>query len=77
MISRRLIVAAGNLVFDLPEDFSDLVFDGVGSAGPLLETVQVGEELAVDEVPQIVARLSLVVVYLAILALGAAQFSER
>ena len=40
------VVAALDLVFDLAEDFADLVFDGVRPAGLLLEAVQVGEELA-------------------------------
>ena len=33
------VVAARNLVLDLAEDFTDLVFDGVGAAGLLLEAV--------------------------------------
>jgi hypothetical protein len=33
------VVAALNLVFDFAEDFTDFVFDGVGAAGLLLETV--------------------------------------
>ena len=39
------VVAALNLVFDLAEDFADLVFDGVRPGGLLLEAVQVGKEL--------------------------------
>ncbi len=64
------VVAAVDLVFDLAEDFADLVFDGVRAAGLLLEAVQVGKELAVDEVAQVVAGQRLVVVELAVLALG-------
>ena len=64
------VVAAVDLVFDLAEDFPDLVFDGVRPAGLLLEAVQVGEELLVDEVAQVVAGHRLVVVELAVLALG-------
>ena len=56
------VVAALDLVLDLAEDLADLVFDGVRPGGLLLEAVQVGEELAVDEVAQIVAGLGLVVV---------------
>ena len=39
------IVAAGDLVFDLREDLSDFVFDGVRTARFLGEAVQVREEL--------------------------------
>ena len=35
------VVAALDLVLDLPEDLADLVFDGVRSAGLLLEAVEV------------------------------------
>ena len=64
------VVAALNLVFDLAEDLADLVFDGVRAGGLLLEAVQVGEELLVDEVAEVVAGQGLVVVELAVLVLG-------
>ena len=64
------VVAALNLVLNLAEDFPDLVFDGVGAAGSQLEAVQVGEELLVDEVLEVVAGQGGVVIELAILALG-------
>ena len=64
------VVAALDLVLDLAEDLADLVFDGVRPAGLLLEAVQVGEELLVDEVAEVVAGQRLVVVELAVLALG-------
>jgi hypothetical protein len=60
------VVAAVDLVLDLAEDLADLVFDGVRPAGALLEAVQVGEELGVDEVAQVVASLGLVVVEFAV-----------
>ena len=63
------VVAALDLVLDLPEDLADLVFDGVRPAGLLLEAVQVGEELPVDEVAEVVAGQGVVVVELAVLAL--------
>ena len=63
-------VAALNLVFDLSEDFADFVFDGVWAAGLVFELVQVGEELLVDEVAQVVAGQRGVVVEFAVLALG-------
>ena len=63
------VVAALDLVLDLAEDLADLVFDGVRPGGLLLEAVQVGEELAVDEVAQVVAGQGLVVVDLAVLVL--------
>ena len=64
------VVAALDLVLDLAEDLADLVLDRVRPAGLLLEAVQVGEELLVDEVAQVVAGQGLVVVELAVLALG-------
>ena len=64
------VVAAVNLVLDLAEDFADLVFDGVRPGGLLLEAVQVGKELLIDEIAQVVAGHGLVVVDLAVLALG-------
>jgi uncharacterized protein with PhoU and TrkA domain len=51
------VVAALDLVLDLAEDLPDLVLDGVRPAGLLGEAVQVGEELLVDEIPQVIARL--------------------
>ncbi len=56
------VIATGNLVLDLPEDFPDLVFDGVRSARLLLEAMEVGEEFLVDEVTEVVADERLVVV---------------
>jgi hypothetical protein len=64
------VVAARNLVLDLSEYFTDLVFDGVRPAGLLLEPVQIRKQLAVDEVPKVIADLRLVVVDLAVFALG-------
>jgi hypothetical protein len=60
------VVAALNPVLDLPEDLPNLVFDGVRAGGPLLESVQVGEEFQVDEVAEVVARPGLVVIDLAV-----------
>jgi hypothetical protein len=68
------VVAALDLVADLAENFADLVFDGVRAAGALLEAVQVGAELEVDEVPEIVAGERLVVVDLAALGLRCRPF---
>jgi len=64
------IVAALDAVFDLPENLPDLVFNRVRPARALLEPVQVGEELAVDEIAEVVAGEGGVVVKLAVLALG-------
>ena len=49
------VVAALDAVLNLAEDFADLVFDGVRAGGLGLEAVQVGEELAVDELDEVVA----------------------
>jgi hypothetical protein len=71
------VVAAGDLVSDLAENLSDLVFDRVRPAGLLREAVQVGEELLIDEIAQIIPGQRGVVVELAVLAFGAAQLSQR
>ena len=55
-------VTALQLVFDLAEDFADLVFDGIGTAGPLLESGEIGEQFDVDEVTQVIAGQCYVVV---------------
>ena len=65
------VVAAVDPVLDLAENLADLVFDGVRAIGFLLEAVQVGKQLAVDEVAQIVAGQRLVVVQLAVRRLWA------
>jgi hypothetical protein len=64
------VIAALDAVLYLAEDFADLVFDGVWAAGLLLEALQVGEELAIDEVEKVIAAGRSVVVDLAVLALG-------
>ena len=61
------VVAALDAVLYFAEDFADLVFDGVRAGGLGLETVQVGEELAVDERDEVVAGEGGVVVDLAVL----------
>jgi hypothetical protein len=68
------VVAALNLIFYLAENLTDFVFDGVRPAGLLLKTVQIGKELAVDEVAQVIAGLRFIVVNLAVLALGRGPF---
>jgi hypothetical protein len=68
------VVAALDLVADLTEDFADFVFDGVRPAGALLEAVEVGAELEVDEVPEVVAGERLVVVDLAAFSLRGRPF---
>ena len=63
------VVAALDLVFDLAEDFADLVFDGVRPGGPLLEAVQIGKELQRDELVQIAAGQCDIVIQRAVFAL--------
>ena len=43
------VVATLDAVLYLAENLADLVFDGVWAAGLLLETMEIGEELVVDE----------------------------
>jgi hypothetical protein len=64
------VVAAADVVLDLAENFADLVFDGVRSAGLVLEAAQVGKQLLVDKVVQVVAGLRAVVVELSVFIFG-------
>ena len=68
------VVARLDLVLDLAENLADLVFDGVRPARLLFEAVQVGEELQIDEIAEVVAGLGLVVIELAILSFGRGSF---
>jgi hypothetical protein len=56
------VVAGLNPVLNFAEDFADFVFDSVGAGGALLEAGQVGEEFEVDEVAEVVAGESFVVI---------------
>jgi hypothetical protein len=49
------VVAALNLVLDLAENLSDFVFERVRAGCFLLELLQVGKELGVYEVAEVVA----------------------
>jgi hypothetical protein len=71
------VVAALDAVLYLTEDLADLVLDGVRSGGLLLEALQVGEELAVDELDQVIAGEGGVVVDPAVLAPGDARRGPR
>ena len=62
-------VAAVDLVLDLAEDFSDLVFERIGPAGFFPEAVQVGEQRLLDELDQVGTGHRGVVVDLAVLVL--------
>src|SRR5260370_35590093 len=68
------VVAALDLVLDFAEDFANLVFDGVRTAGLLLEAVKIGKKLAADKVAKVIAGHCLVVVDLAVLGLGRGPF---
>lgn len=56
------VVAAGDLVFEFPEDFADLVFDGVRAGGAGFELLEVGEEAAIYKLAEVVTRKGVVVV---------------
>ena len=64
------VVAALDAVLYLPENLADLVFNGARAGGALLEPHEVGEELAVDELREVVAGQGGIVVDVAVLALG-------
>ena len=59
------VVAAADLVAQFAEDLADLVFDRVRPAGALLEALQVGEQLRIHKVAQVVAGEGGVVIQLA------------
>lgn len=64
------VVAASDAVFEFAEDFADFVFDGAGAGGFLLEGVEIGEELEVDEVAEVVAGAGGVVIEFAVAGFG-------
>jgi hypothetical protein len=68
MMSRRL--PALNAVLNFGKNLDDLVFNGVRAAGLGLEALEVGEELAVGEIQEVIAGEGVVVVELAGLVLG-------
>ncbi len=68
------VVAALDFVFDLAENLADFVFDGVRAAGSLLEAVEIGKELAADEVAKVIAGFCPVVVNLAVFRFGRGPF---
>ena len=70
------VVAALNLVLDLTEDLADLVFDSVRAGRLLPEAMQMGEELSVHEVPEIIAGGGLVVVEITVFSLGRGPNSQ-
>jgi len=49
------VVAALNLVLNLSENFTDLVFNSVRPGGALFEPVQIGKQLTIDEVAEVIA----------------------
>jgi hypothetical protein len=55
-------IAAAEFVFDLGENFADLVFDGVRAFGAAAKTLQIGKQLVVDIFYEIVAGQRLVVI---------------
>ena len=64
------VVAALNLVLDLAEDLTDLVFDRVRVFGGFAEPCEVGEQVAVHEIDEVVASQRNVEVDLPVGALG-------
>jgi hypothetical protein len=56
------IVAGLELVLQLAEDLTNLVLDGVGTDGPLMEALEAWKELQIDEVAEVVADQRTVVV---------------
>jgi len=48
------VVATLKLVFNLPEDLTDLVFDCVGSGGSLFESAQIRKQLMVDKILEVI-----------------------
>src|SRR5947208_9015965 len=56
------IVTALNLVLNLAEDFADFVFDCVWTGCFLLEALEIGKELLINEVPEVVTGHRFVVI---------------
>jgi hypothetical protein len=49
------VLAVGDLIFQLPENLADFVFDGVRAGGVGFELLEIGEEALVDEIAEVVA----------------------
>ncbi len=58
------VIAALNLVLDLPKDLSDLVVDGVGRGCPQFELFKVWKELSIHKVTKVIPGHGLVMVQL-------------
>jgi hypothetical protein len=68
MTSRRFVPAL-EAVLDLDEDLADLVLDRVRPGCPLPKAAEVGKQLGVDELPEVVPSEGVVVVDLSVVAL--------
>jgi len=55
-------IAALELIFDLPEDFPDFIFDRVGAGRALLEAFEIRKQLVIDVGDEIIAGQRSVVV---------------
>jgi len=66
-----------DFVFNLAENFADLVFERVRADRLLLEAVQIREQLLVDELDEVGAGDGDVVVELAVFTLRRGQVSQR
>ena len=53
------VVAVGDLVADLAEDFTDLVLDRIWSARSILESRQIGEQVVIDKLQQVIPDLGI------------------
>jgi hypothetical protein len=62
-------IARPKLVFDLGEDFADLVFDRVRALSAGAEALQIGKQLLVDILDKVVAGQRLVVIERTVLLL--------
>ena len=70
-------IARAELVFDLGEDFADLVFDRVGAFGAGAEAFQVGKQFVIDVLDEVVAGQALSWSNEPSLFLGAAHADQR
>lgn len=56
------IIPALYPVFELAENFSDFVFDGIRTLGTVLKFLKVREKLMIDKIPKIISGKSDIVV---------------
>ena len=62
------------LVLNLTKDFPNLVFDGIWASGTFFEAIEIGKQLAVNEVDEVITNESGIVVDAAVVLLRSCPY---